>query len=294
MNTLLKLKKLTKDFGDNKGAFDIDLEINRGEIVGFLGPNGAGKTTTMSMVLGFTLPTSGSFELLGEKNMSVNYIHELMPRIGVMLSDVSFEPGFSSRQTLFRNQSLLKKDLKNKIEELAEFLELDLDKKFRDLSTGNKKKAGIINALMHDPDLVVMDEPTSGLDPVIQQRSLELLQKVKDRGGSVFLSSHVLSEVQAICDRIFMIKRGRKILEGETNQILDQALKVFRVNNLKQEYLKEIEEKNLAEKFEIRTKETLLYTQERSKLLKYLLSKDIYDFYLEKPRLEDMFLDEYR
>jgi ABC-2 type transport system ATP-binding protein len=294
MTAFLKLNKLTKDFGNNKGAFEIDLEIREGEIVGFLGPNGAGKTTTMSMVLGFTVPTSGSFDLFGQKEISVNNIQDLMPEIGVMLSEVSFEPGFTSRQTLTRNQSLLKKNLKDKIQELADFLELDLDKKFKDLSTGNKKKAGIINALMHDPKLVIMDEPTSGLDPVMQQRFLDLLEKVKARNGAVFLSSHVLSEVQAICDRIVMIKKGKKILEGNTSQILDQALKVFRVNNLNQEDSQKIQAKGLAEKTETRGQETLLYTQERLPLLRYLMDNQIHDFYLEKPRLEDMFYEEYK
>lgn len=290
---LIKTTKLTKDFGNHKGAFDIDMEVRAGEIVGFIGPNGAGKTTTMSMLVGFTKPTSGNFEIFGDPNVNYQNIHKIMPRLGVLLSDVAFEPNFTAERIFIENQKLLDKDLTKNWRKMADYLDLDITKKFKKLSLGNKKKVGIVNALMHEPELVIMDEPTSGLDPLIQQRYLELIKQLKNKGGAVLLSSHVLSEVQAACDYILMIKNGELILNDSTENILAQAIKVFRVESLNSDDLEEMEQKNLIDKWEDRGVETMLYTRKRESVLKFLVKKNIYDFYLEKPNLEDMFLKQY-
>lgn len=290
---LLKTHKLTKDFGEHKGAFDIDMEVRTGEIVGFIGPNGAGKTTTMLMLTGFTKPTSGDFELLGDSKIDYKSIYTLMPRLGVLFSDVAFEPTFTAREIFTQSQHLLGRDYSQNWKEMASYLELDLDKKFKKLSMGNKKKVGIINSLLHDPELVIMDEPTSGLDPLIQQKYLELIKNVRKRGGAVFLSSHVLSEVQAACDYIIMIKNGNLIIKDSTENILANALKVFRISDFPDKYIKQLEKENNIEKWVRRGDEVMLFAKNRKEVLKFLVDHKIFDFYLEKPSLEDMFLEQY-
>lgn len=292
MTKILKTTDLTKDFGENKGAFELNISMVEGEIVGFIGPNGAGKSTTLSMLTGLIVPTFGSFELFCEPTDYLN-IYKIMPKLGILPSEVSFDSNKTSRKIFTETATLLNQDLTENWVELAEFLDIELDRKFGELSFGNKKKIGIVTALMHKPKLVIMDEPTNGLDPLIQQKFLELIKAIKKNGGSILLSSHVLSEVQAICDRIIMIKNGKVVLEDETKNILEKSLKIFRLNSPSDFVLSSLEKKNLFEKMERRGEEVLVYTSRREDVLKNLVGSGFYDFYIEKPSLEDMFLEQY-
>lgn len=285
--------KLTKDYGQNKGVFNLDLILESGQILGFIGPNGAGKTTTLNMLTGFIQPTSGSMELFGKKLSRVSQFYQFMPRIGFMPSEISFELELKVKDILQRNSLLLNLDLGNKINQLGEFLKLDLKAKFGTLSLGNKKKVGIINALMHSPELIILDEPTSGLDPLIQQNFLELLKEAKNSGAAILLSSHVLSEVQFICDRIHMIKNGQLELEGNTEDILEKALKIFRVTNFSPEQSQKLQDQGLIKSWKQEGLQFQLYTDKRLPVTKYLVENNIEDFYVERPSLEEMFLNKY-
>ncbi|GAB4148613.1 MAG: ABC transporter ATP-binding protein [Patescibacteria group bacterium] len=288
--SLLNVSKLTKDYGNGKGAFDINISLEPGEMLGFIGPNGAGKSTTINMCCGFIKPDSGSINLFGQEVNWLN-MHRFYPKIGLLVSEPVFDPSYSASQIFKETQTLLRMDLTKRWMELADLLELDLRKPFLKLSLGNRKKVGFINCLMHDPDLVILDEPTSGLDPLIQQKCLALLKGVTARGGAVLLSSHVLSEVQSYCNRILMLKDGKVIIENTTENILNQTQKLFR---LKQpaKILPKIAPELINKKVE-EGNELLIYTTEHESILKILVDNDFYDFFLERPSLEETFMQYY-
>lgn len=284
---------LVKDFGRGRGVFDVDIKVFEKEIVGFVGPNGAGKTTTMLMLTGFISPDEGEI-VIDDYFVTMQNAHRLMPNLGLMLAEISLPPKFSVKQIFKYTSGLYGQNLSENWGNMAEFLELDLNAKFGQLSLGNKKKVGVINALMHQPDVVIMDEPTSGLDPLIQLRFLELLKKVRDRGGAVLLSSHVLSEVQSVCDRIIMIKHGEVIIDSPTADIMEEALKRFRFAHLENKVLKELKAVKEVAKVDVVDDEVVLYTSDRQNVLKVLHKHDVHEFYLEKPSLEEMFIDYYK
>ncbi len=292
METLIAANNLTKDFGRGRGVFDVDLSVQPGEVVGFIGPNGAGKTTTMLMLTGFIKPDRGTVSIL-DHNVSMTNAYKLMPNMGVMLADVSLPERFNATQIFHNTAGLYGGDFTKNWVEMAKMLNLDMRTKFGDLSLGNKKKVGVINALMHDPDLVIMDEPTSGLDPLMQQNFLGLLKKVRARGGAVLLSSHVLSEVQSVCDRIMMIKDGRVLVDSPTTEIMEKALKRFRFSNLDNQILKELKALKHTAKVDVLDDQVLVYTSHRQEVLEVLHNHHYHDFYLEKPSLEDMFIELY-
>ena len=290
---ILKTSQLTKDFGGNKGVFDLTLELNPGEIVGFLGPNGVGKSTTLGMLSGLIIPSKGSFEVFDQP---VNHLklHRFNPNIGILMSDVAFDPDLKVKQIFKQSQDLLGKKLDKTWQDLAKYLDLDLEKKFSSLSLGNKKKVGLVQAIMHKPKLLIMDEPTSGLDPLIQQKFQSLVSQMAKNGTGVILSSHALTEVESICTRIIMIKNGKIILQDATKNIKEQALKIFilpAVTPLIEANLKLLDG---VVKIQTGPNETKLWTTKRAPVLLYLSQRAITEFYLERATLEEMFLQFYR
>jgi ABC-2 type transport system ATP-binding protein len=290
---ILATQSLTKDFGHGKGAFDVNLKLESGQILGFIGPNGAGKSTTINMISGFILPNKGQISIFGQQ-VDYSTIHKIYPKIGLLLSEVAFEKQLTPAQIFTQTQTLLDKNLTSKWTELAKYLDLDLHKGFSTLSLGNRKKVGIINSLMHDPELVIMDEPSSGLDPLIQQKLFTLLKNITQAGGAVMLSSHVLSEVQSACDQVMMIKDGHIILQDSTQNILEKALKVFKFRKLDPTILRLLNQQNLVSKLETVAGETLIYTDKHPEILKILIQNNVFDFYLDSPNLENMFLEFYK
>ena len=289
----IQVEKLTKDFGDEKGIFDLDFELNEGEIVGFIGPNGAGKSTTLNILNGFIKPDSGKTKFFKKEKNWLN-IHQIYPEMGILPSEVSFDPILTPRQIFKQNQALLGENYTKKWTELAENFNLDLNKQFYKLSFGNKKKVGIIVCLMHNPKIILMDEPTSGLDPLVQRNFLNVLNEYKEEGATIFLSSHVLSEVESVCDRIIMIKKGKIILNDLTKNILEKSSRVFRLQTPSNKILANIENKKIATKIETEGTNTLIYTDEYEKLIDLLVGYQIYNFFIEQPNLEQMFLEFYK
>lgn len=291
--SILKTHQLTKQYPGDRGAFDINLDLNKGEIVGFIGPNGAGKSTTLNMLGGFLIPDRGEISAFGTE-VDWRTIYTMSDRIGILASEVAYDPSLTPRQIFQDTQALLNQDLQDHWQSLAKELELNLEISFHKLSLGNRKKVGVINAVMHSPDLLLLDEPTSGLDPLIQQKCLSLFQKTAQKGGAVLLSSHVLGEVQEYCDRIVMIKDGRIILEDTTVNILEQAQKLFRIKNLPQPVLSAIKKLKIHTRIEEAGAEVLIYTPRHQPILDILHENNVYDFYLERPGLEYTFMDLYQ
>lgn len=223
---------LTKFYGEKRGIADIDLNVNRGEVYGFLGPNGAGKSTTIRVLMGLLKPTSGSARLFGldvaEHGLAIRR------EIGYLPGEFSLYDKLTGRQYLTFAASLRRINARKRIDELSERVGAQLDEPIRSLSTGNKQKIGLIQALMHDPLLLILDEPTSGLDPLVQYEFYELLKEAKDRGATVFLSSHILPEVERSCDRVGIIRNGLLI---EVTDVADVKKKAFR--RLEIEFVKE-------------------------------------------------------
>jgi ABC-2 type transport system ATP-binding protein len=206
---VIRTEALVKYYGRRRGLDGLDLEVQPGEIFGFLGPNGAGKTTTIRILLDLIRPTSGSAELLGQHPREGGA--ELRRRVGYLPGDFTVDGGQSSRELLTHLGHLRGGVPRQRIEELAERLNLDLGTRIKSLSRGNRQKVGVVQAFMHQPELLILDEPTSGLDPLLQQTFLEMAREAKAAGQTVFMSSHVLSEVQQSADRVGIIREGRVI-----------------------------------------------------------------------------------
>ncbi len=200
---------LTKHYGDVHALVDLDLDVRAGEVFGFLGPNGAGKTTMIRTILDEIRPTSGRASILGldthEKSV------EIRDHIGYLPGDLSMYPNLTGRDTLTYFANLRGGVDWDYVEQLADRLDADLSKKVGDLSSGNRQKVGVIQAFMNRPDLLVMDEPSSGLDPLMQREFQTMMREVAAEGRTVFLSSHTLSEVQRVADRVGIIRHGRLI-----------------------------------------------------------------------------------
>jgi len=209
MNTVIDIQNLSKRYGRrNRHALeDLTLTVQRGEIFGYLGPNGAGKTTTIRLMLDFVRPTSGSVHVLG---MDVSTQSVAVRReVGFLPGELALWDHMTGHETLHYMADLRPGADIAYAYKLAERLSLNLDQHAREYSTGNKRKLGIIQAMMHRPDLLILDEPTTGLDPLVRRTFNDLLREARDRGQTVFISSHILSEVEAVCDRVGVLKDGR-------------------------------------------------------------------------------------
>lgn len=207
MAAVIETKGLTKSYGKARGIIDVDMAVDEGEIFGFIGPNGAGKSTTIRTLLSLIHKTSGEARIFGLD--CHRHREEILKDVGYLPSEVFYYDGMRAIDLLNYSASFYRKDCYGRIRELAGALELDLHQKIERMSLGNKKKVGIVQGLLHSPRLLILDEPTSGLDPLMQKTFFELIRSENRRGVTVLFSSHILSEVQRLCDRAAIIKEGR-------------------------------------------------------------------------------------
>jgi beta-exotoxin I transport system ATP-binding protein len=221
MTAVLAAEGLTKTYGKARGVIDLDLAVERGEIFGFLGPNGAGKTTTIRLALDLIRPSVGTVRLFGldPRRASV----EAHARLGYLPGDFRFYERVTARELLRYFASLRRLDDLGDAPALAQRFELELDRPIRELSKGNRQKVGLVQAFMHRPELVILDEPTAGLDPLVQREFRRLVLETKADGRTVFLSSHVLSEVQHVADRVGLIRDGRLLVVDAVEKLRQRA-----------------------------------------------------------------------
>lgn len=290
MSFAIETKKLTKSYGKSRGIIDVDLNVLEGEVFGFIGPNGAGKSTTIRTLLGLIYKTSGEASILG-KDIEKNHV-EILQDVGYLPSEVFYYDNMKAIDLLNYSASFYKKDCTSKIKELSSALELDLNKKIEDMSLGNKKKVGIVQGLLHSPKLIILDEPTSGLDPLMQKIFFELIEKENKQGASVLFSSHILSEVQKICDRVAIIKEGRIINTQKISELKQNSYKkvVFStkempLNNFNIAGARELVQANGSIHF--------LYQGNCNLLLKELNNYDLLNIDITEPSLEEIFMHYY-
>lgn len=225
--SIIQLKNLTKTYGKSRGVDNVTLDVPEGTIFGFLGPNGAGKSTTINMLINLTTPTSGSITIFGQDAAT----HGLRIRhdIGFLSSDMALDGHLTGWQQLEYFGHLRGAFDKDYVQELATRLDASLDRKQKTLSRGNRQKIGLIQALMHRPKLLILDEPTSGLDPLIQAEFNKIILEHKAAGNTTFISSHVLSEIQELCDHVVFIRAGKIVANTTIQELTKTAPKQVRI-----------------------------------------------------------------
>jgi beta-exotoxin I transport system ATP-binding protein len=214
---------LSKDYGSGRGLFGLDLEVAPGEVFGFLGPNGAGKSTTMRLLLDLIRPTSGSARVLGLDSRRGSI--EIRRRVGFLPGDLALYPKLTGRAVLDYLAQLRGGVDKHVRDSLADRFEADLDRPVHQLSTGNRQKLGLIQAFMHEPELLILDEPIAGLDPLVQTSFHALLAEVSSQGRTVFLSSHTLSEVERVTRRLAILRRGKLVVVDSLENLHKVAMR---------------------------------------------------------------------
>lgn len=287
--TLIKVQNIKKYYGKYLGVEDINFEIKRGEIYGLIGPNGAGKTTTIRAMMGMLSVDSGEI-YIGNKKIPEN-LKEVKNKIGYLPGEVNFYENMKVKEFFDFNDKFYDNIDKKYENELIELLELETNKKFKELSMGNKKKVGIIQAIIHRPDYIIFDEPTNGLDPLLQHKLYKILSNEKQRGATILFSSHILSEVEKICDRVGIMKKGKIIKESNMEEISKISKKAITLYNLKNE--------DIFSNYEIKEKTDnfITYFVKKQNLNDFfdILSKNSYDdIEIKKPSLEEIFIDYYR
>ncbi len=288
---VVEIRNLTKMYGKARGITNVSFDVKEGEIFGFIGPNGAGKSTTIRTILSLIYPTSGSIKIFGKD--AITESHELAKQIGYLPSEVFYYDNMRAIDLLKYSASFYKKDCTKRIHEMADRLHLDLNKKIDDLSYGNKKKVGIIQGLLHSPKLIILDEPTGGLDPLMQQTFFELLREENEKGATILFSSHILSEVQRMCDRVAIIKEGQIVQVEKISILQENTYKKVKIETVAQvdkghfaiDGVQKLEQKDNSIHF--------IYQGNVNTLLSVIGQVDVANVWIEEPDLEEIFMHFY-
>lgn len=289
-NVVIEIKHLKKYYGISRGVEDVSLKINKGDIYGFIGPNGSGKSTTIRTLMGLINKTSGNIYINGKELLKDDI--EVKRNIGYLPSEVNLYGDMTIEELLNYHQTFYKKDYSTRKKQLIKLLKIDKNKKIEDLSLGNLKKVGIVLSLMHEPEILILDEPTSGLDPIMQNVFHDILLKEKERGTTILYSSHVLSEVSNLCDKVGFIKEGKIIKEDLMDNIKKDnftylKIKSKNINDIKKELKLKVYKESCDEIIFINN---MVPNELLSKLNKY----NIENLLIEEIPLEDMFMNYYR
>lgn len=283
----IKTDSLVKFYGKSRGIDGINLEVEEGDFFGFIGPNGAGKSTTIRTLLGLISPTCGTAEIFG-KDIIKNK-NEILSEIGYMPSEAAFYPDMRVREVIKLSASLRKKNCADAAKRLCERLQLNTDKKIKELSLGNRKKVSVVCALQHSPRLCILDEPTSGLDPLMQREFYAILKELNENGTTVFLSSHILSEVQRYCKKAAVIRDGKILLCDSTHNIGHTEAKRVTLRGITAppvlDGIKDVKQNEDTLSF--------LYSGNMSLLLSTLSKLPITDVNITEPDLEEVFMHFY-
>ena len=283
----IETANLSKAYGKARGIIDLNLTVPTGEFFGFIGPNGAGKSTTIRTLLGFIAPTGGSARVLG---MDIRTKREdILRAVGYLPSEAVFHPGMRVKDVLRLSAGLRGADCTTRARQLCERMQLDPTRKVEQLSFGNRKKVGIVCALQHDPQLLILDEPTSGLDPLMQREFFRILGELHAAGTTVFLSSHVLSEIQRNCGRAAIIREGRIIACDRVEKLTQASARRVNIHGAVQlEGLMGVRDLHADAQGA-----SFLYSGDINTLIRALAGQQIRDLTLSEPDLEEIFLHYY-
>ncbi len=284
----IETQRLTKYYGNHRGIADVDLQVKEGDFFGFIGPNGAGKSTTIRCLLGLITSTSGTAKVLGlpiGKNQM-----DILSQVGYLPSEATFYPNMKVKELLSFSAGLRKKDCAQEALTLCDRLDLNPGRKIQELSLGNRKKLGIICALQHKPRLYILDEPTSGLDPLMQKEFYEILRERNGEGATVFLSSHILSEVSRYCKTAAVISNGQILACDSVEKLSHTGVKRVTLRGLQGEPALTGIRDSLREGDNLR----FLYSGDPQALLTQLSKLSFQDVTITDPDLEEIFLHYYR
>ena len=284
----IKTENLTKYYGKARGIINVNLEVDEGDFFGFIGPNGAGKSTTIRILLGLIKAGRGKATIFGKDVWSQNT--EVLAQCGYLPSESQFYPSQTVKDVLELSAKVRKVDCTAKAAELCERLMLDPERKVQDLSFGNRKKVAIVAALQHNPRLLILDEPTSGLDPLMQHEFFEILKEYNSLGTTVFLSSHVLSEIQNNCRNAAIIREGKILLSDSVENLTHTQAKRVQLRG-------EVDLSSLAEVNKLERKDdtvSFLYTGQIHELLELLSRSSVIDLNISEPSLEEIFMHYYK
>ena len=284
---VINTEGLTKYYGGARGIDGLDLTVSGGEFFGFIGPNGAGKSTTIRTLLGLISPTSGSARVFGRDITREK--KAVLQRVGYLPSEAVFYPGMRVRDILNLSAGLRKKDCEREAARLCDRLQLDPARKVDELSFGNRKKVAIVCALQSSPELLILDEPTSGLDPLMQREFFELLKERNREGTTVFLSSHILSEVQRNCTRAAIIREGRIIACDSVEALAKTSAKRVSIHGSAD--LSRLE--GIRDRRETGGSVSFFYSGDINALLRVLAAGSVTDLSVSEPDLEEIFLHYY-
>lgn len=283
----IETNKLTKYYGKSRGIIDLDLAVEQGEFFGFIGPNGAGKSTTIRTLLGLIQPTTGSARILGKDILTEK--EAILAQVGYLPSEAMFYSGMRVKDVIKLSADLRKKDCRKEAENLCRRLDLDTSKKVEELSFGNRKKVSIVCALQHNPAVCILDEPTSGLDPLMQREFFSILKELHEQGTTIFLSSHILSEIQRNCTRAAIIREGR-IIACDSVEVLGRT-------NAKRIHIQgDLDLSSLSGIKDLKRSEhgmSFLFGGDINKLIRALSGQDIHDLSIAEPDLEEIFMHYY-
>ncbi len=283
----IQIDDLTKYYGKVRGIEHINLTVRQGASYGFIGPNGAGKSTTIRTLLGLLHPNGGKAQIFGLD--TVKDREKVLARVGYLPSEVSFYPGMRVKDVLKLSADLRRRDCRKTSVRLCERLKLDMTRKVEELSFGNRKKTAIVCALQHEPELLIFDEPTSGLDPLMQREFFEILKERNKEGATLFLSSHVLSEVQLNCTDAAMIKDGAIITKGSVAELAGTGTKRVSIRG-------SVDCSSLTGVKDLHSTPghvDFLYSGDGNALLRTLSVGEVLDFTVTEPDLEEVFLHYY-
>jgi ABC-2 type transport system ATP-binding protein len=292
---IVELDRLTKRYGKRRGIEEVTFSIEEGEIFGFIGPNGAGKSTTIRLLLHLIRPTSGSARVFGKD--IVRESRDIRRETGYLPSEAHYYGDMNAAELLRYSASFYGRLDESRMRRLAERLDLDLSRRIADLSLGNRKKVGIIQALLHRPRLLILDEPTGGLDPLMQHVFFDLLLEERERGATIFFSSHILGEVQRLCGRVAIIRDGRIVRVESVSELVRSSFKTVTMTfaaDSRPQPVREADLPGVIRQDISGQVQTLFFNGNIRDLLHYAGRLPLADIRIVEPSLEEIFMHEYK
>ena len=289
---MIEAHNLTKDYGNHRGIFDLSFTVDQGEVVGFLGSNGAGKTTTIRHLMGFIHPQQGISKIFDMDTFSA--AKQIQSKVGYLPGEISFLNDRMTGNEFIRFMMETKENVSTEqVRYLVDYFELDTRIKIKKMSKGTKQKLGLVVAFMHNPSVLILDEPTSGLDPIMQNKFVELIKSEKDKGKTIFMSSHIFEEVENTCDRVLMVKDGHLIADKGIQCIRDTNKKHYTITFATPELAKAFTRVHADSTFDGNYKVSFLLDSSVNDLVHELVHYDVQDIAVRNQTIEEVFLQYY-